>query len=155
LVVRWQQALDPSLVPGTQAFLQSKCCGDGAFSGVGARRHDLVNAPKVFGVEIGFNLPLFVIALVITAILAIGIKESARFNSTIVVIKGAVVLFVLALGSRYVHASNWGTDWHSFAPYGFSGIGAGAAYYFLRLHWIMMQFQLRPRSEESAAGFDR
>jgi APA family basic amino acid/polyamine antiporter len=41
-----------------------------------------------------------------------------------------VVLFVLALGSRYVHASNWGTDWHSFAPYGFGGIGAGAAYIF-------------------------
>ena len=41
-----------------------------------------------------------------------------------------MVLFVLALGSRYVHASNWGTDWHSFAPYGFSGIGAGAAYIF-------------------------
>ena len=70
------------------------------------------------------------IALVITAILAIGIKESARFNSTIVVIKVAVVLFVIGLGFRYVSASNWGGDWHTFAPMGFSGIGAGAAYIF-------------------------
>jgi APA family basic amino acid/polyamine antiporter len=31
---------------------------------------------------------------------------------------------------RYVNHTNWGTDWHSFAPYGFSGIGAGAAYIF-------------------------
>ena len=78
----------------------------------------------------GWNMPAFVIALVITAILAIGIKESARFNSTIVVIKVAVVLFVIGLGFRYVSASNWGGDWHTFAPMGFSGIGAGAAYIF-------------------------
>ena len=75
-------------------------------------------------------MPAFIIALVITAILAIGIKESARFNSTIVVIKVSVVLFVIGLGFRYVSASNWGGDWHTFAPMGFSGIGAGAAYIF-------------------------
>jgi APA family basic amino acid/polyamine antiporter len=80
--------------------------------------------------ELGWNMPAFVIALIITAILAIGIKESARFNSTIVVIKVAVVLFVIGLGFRYVSASNWGGDWHTFAPMGFSGIGAGAAYIF-------------------------
>src|SRR6202011_2176147 len=34
------------------------------------------------------------------------------------------------LGSRYVSVDNWGHDWHSFAPMGFSGIGAGAAYIF-------------------------
>jgi len=67
---------------------------------------------------------------VITAILVIGIKESASFNATIVVIKVSVVLFVIGLGSRYISTANWGTDWHSFAPYGFSGIGAGAAYIF-------------------------
>ena len=94
------------------------------------RAHDLVNAPKIFGVEIGFNLPAFIIALVITAILVIGIKESARFNATIVVIKVAVVLFVIGLGIRYINTANWGMDWHSFAPMGFSGIGAGAAYIF-------------------------
>jgi basic amino acid/polyamine antiporter, APA family len=125
------QASDSSLLPGTQAFLnkvsdivaaQSPQLLEGA--------HKLLDAPKIFGVEVGWNMPAFVIALVITAILAIGIKESARFNSTIVVIKVSVVLFVIGLGFRYVSASNWGGDWHSFAPMGFSGIGAGAAYIF-------------------------
>src|SRR5215467_9009105 len=125
------QASDPSLVPGTQAFLDKVTAMVSAHSPeLMQRAHDLVNAPKIFGVEIGFNLPAFVIALVITAVLAVGIRESARFNATIVVIKVSVVLFVLALGSRFVSTTNWGSDWHSFAPYGFSGIGAGAAYIF-------------------------
>jgi basic amino acid/polyamine antiporter, APA family len=125
------QASDSSLVPGTQAFLNKVTAIMGAHSPELVRRaHDLLAAPKLFGVEIGFNLPAFVIALVITAILVIGIKESASFNATIVVIKVAVVLFVIGLGFKYVARSNWGYDWSSFAPYGFSGIGAGAAYIF-------------------------
>jgi len=80
--------------------------------------------------EVGFNLPAFLIALIITAILVVGIKESARFNATIVVIKVAVVLFVIGLGIRYINTVNWGTDWSSYAPHGFAGIGAGAAYIF-------------------------
>ena len=72
----------------------------------------------------------------ITTILVIGIKESARFNATIVVIKVAVVLFVIALGIRYINVSNWGTDWASFAPYGLSGIWKGAALHILCLYRI-------------------
>jgi basic amino acid/polyamine antiporter, APA family len=124
-------ASDPSLVPGTQAFLDKADLILAAHSPqLLQRAHDLVNAPKLFGFEIGFNLPAFIIALIITAVLVIGIKESARFNATIVVIKVAVVLFVIALGIRYVNPANWGHDWHTFAPMGFSGIGAGAAYIF-------------------------
>ncbi len=95
-----------------------------------SRAHTMLNAPVIFGHEIGFNLPALLIALVVTCILAIGIQESAKFNSVIVVLKVAVVLFVLALGSHYVHAGNWGSSWHQFAPFGFAGIGAGAAYIF-------------------------
>jgi APA family basic amino acid/polyamine antiporter len=124
-------ASDASLVPGTQAFLKKVTEIMAAQSPELLQRgHDLLNAPHLFGVEIGVNVPAFVIALVITAILVVGIKESARFNATIVVIKVAVVLFVIGLGIYYVSPSNWGTDWHSFAPYGLSGIGAGAAYIF-------------------------
>jgi basic amino acid/polyamine antiporter, APA family len=67
---------------------------------------------------------------VITAILVVGIKESARFNAGIVVVKVAVVLFVIALGAHYVNRANWGTSWSTYAPNGFAGVGAGAAYIF-------------------------
>ena len=125
------QSSDATLVPGTQAFLDKVGALMAAHSpDLVQRAHELLNAPKIFGMEIGFNLPAFLIALVITAILVIGIKESARFNSTIVIIKLAVVIFVIGLGFKYVSFANWGSDWHSFAPMGFSGIGAGAAYIF-------------------------
>src|SRR3954469_22082812 len=125
------QASDSSLAVGTQPYLAKVADIMSAQSPeLLQRAHTLLDAPKLFGHEIGFNLPAFVIALVITAILAIGIKESARFNSTIVVIKVAVVLFVIGLGFKYVSFSNWGHDWSSFAPYGFTGIGLGAGYIF-------------------------
>jgi basic amino acid/polyamine antiporter, APA family len=124
-------AADPSLIPGTQAFLDKVDVILGARSAeLLQRAHDLVGAPRLFGVEVGFNLPAFLVALTITLILVIGIKESARFNTAIVVIKVSVVLFVIGLGAHYVNTANWGTDWHSFAPMGFGGIGAGAAYIF-------------------------
>jgi len=122
---------DSSLVPGTQAFLARVADIVAAQSPELARRaHDLLAAPRLFGVEIGFNLPAFAIAMVITAVLTLGIKESARFNATIVAVKVTVVVFVIGLGFKYVNAANWGHSWSSFAPYGFSGIGAGAAYIF-------------------------
>src|SRR5580692_10195008 len=125
------QAADSTLVPGTQTFLDRVSAIVSLQSPeLLQRAHELLGAPHLFGAEIGFNLPAFIIALVITAILVVGIKESARFNATIVTVKVAVVLFVIALGARYINASNWGMDWSTFAPHGFAGIGAGAAYIF-------------------------
>jgi basic amino acid/polyamine antiporter, APA family len=125
------QAADASLIPGSQSFLDRVSAIISTQSPeLLLRAHDLLGAPHIFGYEIGLNLPAFIIALIITAILVVGIKESARFNTGIVVIKVSVVLFVIALGARYINTSNWGTDWHSFAPNGIAGIGAGAAYIF-------------------------
>ena len=125
------QAADASLIPGSQSFLDKVSAIIGAQSPeLLQRAHDQLGAPHIFGMEVGLNLPAFIIALIITAILVGGIKESARFNTGIVVIKVSVVLFVIALGARYINTSNWGTDWHSFAPNGIAGIGAGAAYIF-------------------------
>ena len=64
------------------------------------------------------DLPAIVIALVVTVILVIGIRESAGFNTVMVVIKVAVVLFVIVVGAFYVDPGNW----QPFAPYGWTGI---------------------------------
>ncbi len=124
-------AADPSLGITTQAFLDKvTAIIDAQSPDLLQRAHDLMGAPHLFGMEIGFNLPAFLIALVITAILVVGIKESARFNATIVVIKVSVVLFVIGLGAHYIDRANWGTTWSTYAPHGFAGVGAGAAYIF-------------------------
>jgi APA family basic amino acid/polyamine antiporter len=122
---------NPGLVQGTQEFLRRIADLLAAQPpDLIARAHALVGAPHLFGTEIGFNLPALCIALIITAILVRGIQESASFNSVIVFIKVSVVLFIIALGIGYIDRGNWGHDWHSFAPMGFSGISAGAAYIF-------------------------
>lgn len=64
------------------------------------------------------DLPAIVIAGIITAILVIGIKESARFNAAMVLVKLAVVFFVIVVGAFYINPSNW----KPFAPYGYGGI---------------------------------
>jgi APA family basic amino acid/polyamine antiporter len=122
---------NPDLLPTSQGFLEKVGALISApTDALVQQAHALVNAPHLFGMEIGFNLPAFLIALVITAILVIGIKESAGFNAVIVIIKLAVVLFVILLGIKYINTANWGHDWGSFAPMGFSGITTGAAYIF-------------------------
>jgi APA family basic amino acid/polyamine antiporter len=64
------------------------------------------------------DLPAIVIASIITVILVIGIKESAGFNAFMVVVKLAIVFFVIVVGAFYVNPANW----HPFAPYGLTGI---------------------------------
>ncbi|HYS07070.1 MAG TPA: amino acid permease [Candidatus Dormibacteraeota bacterium] len=65
-----------------------------------------------------FDLPAIVIAGIITIILVIGIRESAGFNAFMVMVKLAIVLFVIVVGAFYVNPANW----HPFAPYGLTGI---------------------------------
>lgn len=125
------KAANPTLLEGTRPFLEKVNEVLAAKSPLlMTQAHDLIHAPHVFGIDVGFNLMAFCIASLITIILVLGIKESARFNATIVAIKVSVVFFVIFVGSRYVDASNWGHDWSSFAPLGMAGIGAGAAYIF-------------------------
>ena len=54
-----------------------------------------------------FNLPAFLITWVVTAILVKGIKEAASTNNVIVIIKIAVVLFVIIVGAFYIDVENW------------------------------------------------
>ncbi len=124
-------ASSPSLVPGSKAFSEAVLALTAAPSaGLLTQAHALLNAPHFFGMEFGFNLPALLIALTITAILVVGIQESAQFNAGIVIVKVAVVLFVIALGTHYVDRANWGTSWATFSPFGLGGIGLAAGLVF-------------------------
>src|SRR2546428_8173932 len=64
------------------------------------------------------DLPAIVIGAIITCVLVIGIRESAGFNAFMVIVKLAIVFFVIAVGAFYVNPANW----KPFAPYGLTGI---------------------------------
>jgi basic amino acid/polyamine antiporter, APA family len=76
------------------------------------------------------NLPAFLIVLLVTVILVVGIKESARFNAVIVFVKVAVVLAFIAFASRFVRTENWQPfipeNQGVFGKFGWSGIFQGA-----------------------------
>src|SRR4026207_1673502 len=86
----------------------------------------LANAPHLGSVPLVLNLPAMLIVAAITVLLVIGIKESAWFNSAMVLIKLVVVVGFIAVGGFYVKPANW----HPFAPNGWAGIATGAALIF-------------------------
>ncbi len=83
-------------------------------------------APRLFGWPIIFNLPAFGIVLLVTWIVLIGIRETARFNTALVVGKVGIVIFFLVLGAMYVRPENW----TPFAPNGLKGVSSAAAIIF-------------------------
>lgn len=80
------------------------------------------------------NLPAMIVTLFATAILVIGIKESARFNSVIVVVKVIVVLLFIAFAFSFIDKANWQPfipeNTGVFGKYGWSGILQGATMVF-------------------------
>jgi len=73
-----------------------------------------------------FNVPALLIVAIITTLLVIGIKESARVNNVIVIVKLAVILFFIALGVFFIKPANWSP----FMPFGWTGVMTGAAIVF-------------------------
>ncbi len=81
----------------------------------------------VGGLHLTVNVLAILIVAVISAILVLGIRESAGFNAAMVLVKIAAVLFVIIAGAGYVDARNWSP----FLPYGWSGVmGAAGVIFF-------------------------
>ena len=72
------------------------------------------------------NIPAALVVLFVTIILVVGIKESARATGVVVLIKLAVILFFIAIGSTSIDPANW----TPFMPQGMAGVGAAAAIVF-------------------------
>ena len=75
----------PVLVEGTRVPFQRPLLADGGW----------------------LNLPALLITLLVTAILVIGIRESATTNAVLVAVKVGVVLFVIGVGIFFINPANW------------------------------------------------
>lgn len=53
------------------------------------------------------NFPAVFIVAIVTVLLVVGIKESARFNNIVVVVKVAVILLFIGFGLSYINTDNW------------------------------------------------
>ena len=86
----------------------------------------LESAPHIGGMPILVNIPAFAIVMLVTWLLVIGVRESARANAVMVGLKlGVLALFVI-VGAMHINPDNY----TPFAPNGFRGIHQGAAIVF-------------------------
>jgi len=84
--------------------------------------HDIYST----GWHFGFNIPAFIIVMVLTVVLVYGIRESAATNNVMVLVKIAAILIFIFVSISFIHPSNY----HPFAPNGFPGILAGGSIIF-------------------------
>jgi len=78
------------------------------------------------GWHFGFNWPAFVIVMLLTVVLVRGIKESARTNNIMVLLKICAILIFIGFAARYIHPANW----YPYAPNGWPGILTGGSIIF-------------------------
>ncbi len=82
--------------------------------------------PFESGWHFGFNIPAFLVVMILTVVLVRGIRESAETNNAMVILKiGAILVFVI-FAARHVNPTNW----HPFSPNGWSGVLTGGSIIF-------------------------
>jgi APA family basic amino acid/polyamine antiporter len=86
----------------------------------------LQTAPRLGGVPILVNVPAFAIVMLVTWVLLLGVKESARANNIMVVVKLLVLGLFVGVGALHIDTANY----VPFAPNGWTGIHQGAAIVF-------------------------
>ena len=123
----------PLDVQGTHTLVRSQICIDPAHGGIAvdAVSHTPIKAADCVaqGFQLGsgiLNVPAMLLVAVLTALLVIGIKESARFNNIAVVVKIVIVLLVIGFGFQYVNTANWSPfippNLGEFGQFGWSGV---------------------------------
>jgi APA family basic amino acid/polyamine antiporter len=131
----------PYAVQGTHTLVPSQICVDPATGAVAVNEVTRTAVPIADCVSGGFtivqgilNVPAMALIALITALLVIGIKESARFNNIIVYVKVAIVLLVIGFGFQYVNSDNWKPfippNTGEFGHFGWSGVLRGAGVIF-------------------------
>jgi basic amino acid/polyamine antiporter, APA family len=72
------------------------------------------------------NLPAALIVLVLAALLSLGVRQSARFNAVMVLVKLIAIAVFILVAMSHVQPANW----TPFMPFGWSGVMGGAALIF-------------------------
>ncbi|MDM4771344.1 amino acid permease [Solimonas sp. SE-A11] len=122
-IIGWDLVLEYALATATVAVGWSRYFGRG-MEIVGINLPEtLMKAPADGGLV---NLPAVLIVLVLSVLLAVGVKESARFNSGIVFLKLFTLLVFIVVAAGKVDTANW----TPFMPFGWNGVMAGAAVIF-------------------------
>ncbi|MBL4818503.1 MAG: amino acid permease, partial [Deltaproteobacteria bacterium] len=83
----------------------------------------LVTSPSEGGL---INLPAVLIILLISGLLCLGARESARFNTAIVFVKLTAIAIFIGIAAFHVEPTNWSV----FMPFGWAGVTQGAALVF-------------------------
>lgn len=78
------------------------------------------------GWHFGFNIPAFLVVMILTVVLVRGIRESAETNNAMVLIKIAAILIFVFAGAQFIHPTNW----HPFMPNGWGGVLTGGSIIF-------------------------
>jgi APA family basic amino acid/polyamine antiporter len=81
------------------------------------------HAPIIGNFHLIMNIPAFLIVVLITAVVYVGIRESKKANNIMVLVKLVVILLVIVAGAFYVSPTNW----TPFMPNGFSGVMSGVS----------------------------
>ncbi|MDX2067096.1 MAG: amino acid permease [Haliscomenobacter sp.] len=84
-------------------------------------------APGIGGIKFIINLPAFVIVVLVTLLVYIGIKESKRMANGMVVLKIAILILVAAIGIWYIFSEGTTSNWTPFLPNGMKGVLAGVS----------------------------
>ncbi len=82
-----------------------------------------MEAPHFLGVPVVLDIPAFLIVVLITVLIYVGIKESRNASNAMVILKLAVIFVVIIAGAFYVKPENWSP----FMPNGFTGVLKGVA----------------------------
>jgi basic amino acid/polyamine antiporter, APA family len=78
------------------------------------------------GWHFGFNIPAFLVVMVLTVILVRGIRESARTNNILVLVKIVAILAFIFAAASFVKPQYW----HPFMPNGWTGMLSGGSIIF-------------------------
>ncbi len=84
--------------------------------------HDIFKS----GWHFGFNIPAFLVVILLTFVLVRGISESARTNNIMVMVKVTAILIFIFAGVSFIHTNYY----VPFSPNGYAGVLAGGSIIF-------------------------